>query len=73
MDTGRAQSIENAVIFTDLSQEDQREVLEIVRPHIGNIPLGVIEKDWWVSMVLRALFSLPYASHLSFKGGHVAK
>lgn len=29
----------------------------------------VIEKDWWVTAVLRALFSLPYAEHLSFKGG----
>lgn len=29
----------------------------------------VIEKDWWVTQVLRAVFSLPYAEHLSFKGG----
>jgi predicted nucleotidyltransferase component of viral defense system len=28
-----------------------------------------IEKDWWVTAVLRALFSLPYADNLSFKGG----
>ena len=28
-----------------------------------------IEKDWWVVQVLKALFSLPYAEHLSFKGG----
>ncbi|MDR0414864.1 MAG: nucleotidyl transferase AbiEii/AbiGii toxin family protein, partial [Prevotellaceae bacterium] len=27
------------------------------------------EKDWWVTAVLRALFSLPYAEFLSFKGG----
>lgn len=28
-----------------------------------------IEKDWWVTMVLKALFSTPFASSLSFKGG----
>ncbi|MDR0830872.1 MAG: nucleotidyl transferase AbiEii/AbiGii toxin family protein [Prevotellaceae bacterium] len=28
-----------------------------------------VEKDWWVTAVLRALFSLPYAESLSFKGG----
>lgn len=57
------------MIFTDLPKEEQREVLEIVRPRIGDIPLSVIEKDWWVTMVLRALFSLHYADQLSFKGG----
>jgi predicted nucleotidyltransferase component of viral defense system len=29
----------------------------------------VIEKDEWVTAVIRALFSLPYAEHLLFKGG----
>lgn len=57
------------MIFTDLPKEEQREVLEIVRPRIGDIPLSVIEKDWWVTMVLRALFSLHYADQISFKGG----
>jgi hypothetical protein len=33
------------------------------------LPSAAIEKDWWVTAVLRALFSLPYAEHLSFKGG----
>jgi predicted nucleotidyltransferase component of viral defense system len=33
------------------------------------LPAVAIEKDWWVTAVLRALFSLPYAEHLSFKGG----
>jgi len=28
-----------------------------------------VEKDWWVTAVLQALFTLPYAKHLSFKGG----
>lgn len=29
----------------------------------------MIEKDWWVTMVLRALFALPYSDQLSIKGG----
>jgi predicted nucleotidyltransferase component of viral defense system len=33
------------------------------------LPAVAIEKDWWVTAVLRALFALPYAKHLSFKGG----
>lgn len=34
-----------------------------------NLPQVVIEKDMWVTAVLRALFALPYAQNLSFKGG----
>jgi predicted nucleotidyltransferase component of viral defense system len=34
-----------------------------------NLPQVIIEKDIWVTAVLRALFSLPYAENLSFKGG----
>jgi len=33
------------------------------------LPAVAVEKDWWVTAVLRALFSLPYADNLSFKGG----
>jgi len=33
------------------------------------LPSIAVEKDWWVTVVLRALFSLPYAENLSFKGG----
>jgi len=33
------------------------------------LPPVAVEKDWWVTSVLRALFSVPYAEHLSFKGG----
>jgi len=33
------------------------------------LPAVAVEKDWWVTTVLRALFALPYAEYLSFKGG----
>ncbi len=34
-----------------------------------NLPAEAIEKDLWVTVVLQALFSLPYANKLVFKGG----
>ena len=34
-----------------------------------NLSTVAIEKDWWITAVLRALFALPYAENLSFKGG----
>lgn len=30
---------------------------------------SAVEKDWWVTLVLKALFSLPYSDYLFFKGG----
>ncbi|GHT55634.1 nucleotidyltransferase [Bacteroidia bacterium] len=33
------------------------------------LPNIAVEKDWWVTTVLRALFALPYAENFSFKGG----
>ena len=33
------------------------------------LPSVAIEKDWWVTMALKAVFSSPFANHLSFKGG----
>jgi hypothetical protein len=33
------------------------------------LPAVAVEKDWWVTAALRALFALPYAENLSFKGG----
>lgn len=33
------------------------------------LPAVAVEKDWWVTEVLHALFTIPYAEYLSFKGG----
>lgn len=55
--------------FIDLSQQEQLDVLDRVSTELNIRQREVIEKDWWVTTVLRALFSLPYAEHLSFKGG----
>lgn len=55
--------------FIDLSKEERADILDRVSAELNIQQREVIEKDWWVTAVLRALFSLPYAQHLSFKGG----
>ncbi len=55
--------------FIDLSKEDRVDILDRVSTELNIRQREVIEKDWWVTAVLRAMFSLPYANHLSFKGG----
>lgn len=56
------------MIYANLSNEQQLNVLNQVNAKNGQDP-QTIEKDWWVTQVLRVLFSQPYAEHLSFKGG----
>ncbi|MHA4810929.1 nucleotidyl transferase AbiEii/AbiGii toxin family protein [Flavitalea flava] len=34
-----------------------------------NLPLQAIEKDWWVTLALKATFQTPYEPYLLFKGG----
>ena len=58
-----------AMKFIDLSTEDRVDILNRVSSELNIRQREVIEKDWWVTAVLRAMFSLPYANHLSFKGG----
>ena len=33
------------------------------------LPVEAIEKDWWITMVLKALFSTSFAENMVFKGG----
>lgn len=54
--------------FIDLSIEERQDIIRRVQAENG-MDLQIIEKDWWVTAVLRALFALPYAEHISFKGG----
>jgi predicted nucleotidyltransferase component of viral defense system len=54
--------------FINLPTEERLEIFRRIQAQTG-MPRQIIEKDWWVTAVLRALFSLPYAEHLSFKGG----
>jgi len=54
--------------WIELSVEDRINVLETLKVKI-KLDTASIEKDWWVTMVLRALFASEFAPHLSFKGG----
>lgn len=51
-----------------LSDEQRRAAIEqsFIR---SNIAEKAIEKDWWVTLALKALFSMPQSEHFIFKGG----
>jgi hypothetical protein len=51
-----------------LSNEDRLISLQQANLKSGISP-KVIEKDWWVTLLLKATFESEYAQHLSFKGG----
>ena len=46
----------------------QRELLGQASSRSG-LPAGAIEKDWWVTLALNAIFKTPWAGQLVFKGG----
>ena len=54
--------------FTKLTKEEQLTILANVAEDKGIVD-NAVEKDYWVSMVLRVIFSLPYAAAFVFKGG----
>ena len=54
--------------FTDLQEIDRIKHINSLTLQY-NLSTIAIEKDWWICTVLRALYALPYAEHLSFKGG----
>ena len=54
--------------WTKLSIEERLTILTNIAEE-KCIVENAIEKDYWVSMVLRSIFTLPYADALVFKGG----
>ena len=54
--------------FIEMPKELQTKSIETLSLNYG-MPEQIIEKDWWVSTLMRALFALPYANQMSFKGG----
>lgn len=51
-----------------LSKARRIEILNQATELTG-LPATAIEKDWWVTLCLKASFSLPYSEHIIFKGG----
>lgn len=54
--------------WIDLSHSEKFRVLDTLKVRT-KLDVFSIEKDWWVTMVLRALFASEFAEHFSFKGG----
>jgi len=46
----------------------QRELLSLVSKQTG-LPAMAIEKDWWVTLALKAIFETKWADNIVFKGG----
>jgi hypothetical protein len=49
------------ISWIDLNEADRRTILEQTSVRTGYI-VQAVEKDWWVTTVLEALFSLPFAN-----------
>ena len=56
------------MIWLDLNSSNKKEILLELEQDLNLSPVA-IEKDWWVTMVLHALFNTSFASELTFKGG----
>lgn len=54
--------------WTELSAEERKTILTNIADEKGIVE-NAVEKDYWVSMVLKSIFSLPYSDALVFKGG----
>ena len=54
--------------WLSLTDAQRRITLEQASVRSG-IQVKAIEKDWWVTLCLQALFSTPYGEHFIFKGG----
>lgn len=53
-----------------LNLTDEQRRTSLIQAGINSgIPAKSIEKDWWVTLTLKALFQTPYVESLIFKGG----
>ncbi len=54
--------------FIKLSKKDKLNIFNQTSERTG-LPSSAVEKDWWVTLSLNIIFSLPYANKIVFKGG----
>jgi predicted nucleotidyltransferase component of viral defense system len=54
--------------FLQLSETDRKTIFSQVSRR-NKLAQKIVEKDWWVTMTLRALFACECADHIVFKGG----
>src|SRR5690606_14146904 len=55
-------------MWINLTDEQKLQILEQVENSIG-LPAFVVEKDWWVCAILKAVFQSKYTDSIIFKGG----
>ena len=55
-------------LFLRAPEEARRSVIESISAKLSYSPVAV-EKDWWVTTALKAIYSLPYGKEIQFKGG----
>ena len=54
--------------WLEISDKQRKKYINTIAIESG-ISAESVEKDWWVTLVLRALFTSSFAEHISFKGG----
>lgn len=54
--------------WLQLTDEQRKAVIDEAE-QISGITAKAIEKDWWVTLVLKALFRSAYKDFMVFKGG----
>jgi len=54
--------------WLELNDDQRRDTLTQAEVHSGIITKA-LEKDWWVTLTLKALFWTPFADRMAFKGG----
>jgi hypothetical protein len=54
--------------FLKLADVQRKKVYDSIAHKIG-LPAQVVEKDFWVTAILQAVFALPIAENIVFKGG----
>ncbi len=58
----------NNIQWLDIPVDERIEILTTLGKE-AKLPPQLIEKDWWVTMALRALFISSFAGNIAFKGG----
>lgn len=52
--------------WLQLADSQKKEILNQFGAETG-LPVNAIEKDWWVTLVLKACYESPFGKNLAFK------
>lgn len=54
--------------FLDINEQKRKDIFGQTG-NLAGLPVSAVEKDWWVTLVLKAIFTIPFSGHIVFKGG----